>query len=98
MPSTPWHIAGVSPSALFWGKAAALAVELAVLQAVLLVLAVVLYNAEIVPSGVFLLLVTWLVTTVALATVGTLYGGLAAGARGRRPCSRCSCSQWWRRF
>ena len=28
------------------------------------------------------LLVTWVVATVALATVGTLYGGLAAGARG----------------
>ncbi len=77
------HIAGIRPSALFWGKTAALALELAALQAVLMVLAVVLYNAEIQPSGVFLLVVTWLATTVALATVGTLYGGLAAGARGR---------------
>jgi heme exporter protein B len=77
------HTAGVSPAAMFWGKALALGAELAVLQAVLLLLAVVLYGAEIQPSGVMLLLVTWVATTVALATVGTLYGGLAAGARGR---------------
>ena len=30
-----------------------------------------------------LLLVTWLAATGGLAAVGTLYGGLAAGARGR---------------
>jgi heme exporter protein B len=77
------RIAGVRPSALFWGKTAALAAQLAVLEAVLLVLAVLLYDGEIRPSGVALLLVTWLAATVALATVGTLYGGLAAGARGR---------------
>ena len=46
------HIAGVRPSALFWGKAAALAVELAVLEAVLFGLAVLLYNTEIQPAGV----------------------------------------------
>lgn len=77
------RIAGVRPSALFWGKAAALAAQLAVLEAVLLLLAVLLYDAEIRPAGAALLVVTWLVTTVALASVGTLYGGLAAGARGR---------------
>ena len=76
-------IAGVRPSALFWGKAAALAVQLAVLEAVLFGLAVLLYDAEITPAGVLLLLLTWLAATAALATVGTLYGGLAAGARGR---------------
>lgn len=77
------RIAGVRPSALFWGKAAALAAELAVLEAVLFGLAVLLYNTEIQPAGVILLLLTWVTATVALATVGTLYGGLAAGARGR---------------
>jgi heme exporter protein B len=77
------RIAGVRPTALFWGKTAALAVQLAVLEAVLLGLAVLLYDVEIQPAGVFLLLITWIVATAALATVGTLYGGLAAGARGR---------------
>jgi heme exporter protein B len=77
------RIAGVRPSALFWGKVAALAVQLAILEAVLFGLAVLLYNAEIRPAGVILLVLTWIAATVALATVGTLYGGLAAGARGR---------------
>jgi heme exporter protein B len=77
------RIAGVRSTALFWGKTAALAVQLAVLEAVLLGLAVLLYDVEIQPAGVLLLLVTWIATTAALATVGTLYGGLAAGARGR---------------
>jgi heme exporter protein B len=77
------RVAGLRPSALFWGKAAALAVQLAALQAVLFGLAVLLYDTEIQPAGVPLLVFTWVTATVALATVGTLYGGLAAGARGR---------------
>ena len=75
--------AGVSPTALFWGKSIALAVQLAVLEAILVLLAVLLYGSTIRPSGVILLLLTWVVGTWGLATVGTLYGGLAAGARGR---------------
>jgi heme exporter protein B len=75
--------AGVRSSALFWGKSIALAVQLAVLEAILLLLAVLLYGSTIRPSGVVLLALTWIVTTWGLATVGTLYGGLAAGARGR---------------
>lgn len=75
--------AGVSPSALFWGKSIALAAQLAVLEAILLVLAVLLYGSTIRPSGVVLLILTWIAATWGLATVGTLYGGLAAGARGR---------------
>ena len=78
------HIAGVRPSALFWGKAAALAVELAVLAGrAARCSPCCCTTPRSVPSGVFLLVVTWVATTVALATVGTLYGGLAAGARGR---------------
>ena len=75
--------AGVSPSALFWGKSIALAAQLAVLEAILVLLAVLLYGSTIRPSGVILLILTWVVGTWGLATVGTLYGGLAAGARGR---------------
>ena len=40
-------------------------------------------GSEVRPSGVVLLVTTWLAATVGLAAVGTLYGGLAAGARGR---------------
>jgi heme exporter protein B len=68
---------------MFWGKTLALAAQLAVLEALLLVTAIVLYGTEVRPSGVALLVATWLAATVGLAAVGTLYGGLAAGARGR---------------
>lgn len=74
---------GVDASALFWGKTLALAAQLAVLEALLLVTAILLYGTEVRPSGVVLLVTTWLTATVGLAAVGTLYGGLAAGARGR---------------
>ena len=68
---------------MFWGKTLALAAQLAVLEALLLGTAIVLYGVELRWSGVVLLVTTWLAATVGLAAVGTLYGGLAAGARGR---------------
>jgi heme exporter protein B len=75
--------AGVDAAGIFLGKAAALAVQLAVLEIVLLVTAVVLYQAEVHLGGVILLTVTFVAATCGLALVGTLYGGLAAGVRGR---------------
>ena len=77
------RVAGVDPTAIFWGKAAALAVQLAVLEAVLLVAAVLLYGAEVPAGGVVLLIATFVVATCGLACVGTLYGGLTAGFSGR---------------
>jgi heme exporter protein B len=77
------RVAGVDASALFLGKALALAVQLAVLEALLLVAALVLYGSGVEAGGVVLLVTTWLAATWGLAAVGTLYGGLAAGARGR---------------
>jgi heme exporter protein B len=74
---------GVDAGAMFWGKTLALAAQLAVLEALLLVTAIVLYSTAVRPSGVALLVATWLTATLGLAAVGTLYGGLAAGARGR---------------
>ncbi len=75
--------ASIDAGALFWGKSAALAAQLAVLEALLLVIAALLYGTEVRPSGVVLLIVTWVAATIGLACVGTLYGGLAAGAQGR---------------
>jgi len=75
--------AGVDPAAIFWGKTTALFVQLAVLEALLLGTAVVIYGIDVRWSGVGLLVTTWLTATFGLAAVGTLYGGLAAGARGR---------------
>lgn len=75
--------AGVEPMGIYLGKTAALAVQLLVLEALLVGAAVVLYRADLGPSGVVLLVTTALVATVGLASVGTLYGGLAAGIKGR---------------
>ena len=75
--------AGVDPAGIFLGKAIALAAQLAVLEFVLLITAVVLYRAELHAGGVVLLVTTFVAATCGLALVGTLYGGLAAGVRGR---------------
>lgn len=77
------QVAGVRSSGIFLGKAIALAVQLAVLEVVLLVAAIVLYKAQVGAGGVGLLVTTFVAATIGLAFVGTLYGGLAAGAKGR---------------
>jgi heme exporter protein B len=77
------RVAGVDPAALFWGKALALAVQLVALEVILLATAVVLYGAELRVEGAVLLVTTLITATGGLAVVGTLYGGLAAGFRGR---------------
>ena len=77
------RVAGVEPAALFWGKTLALAAQLAVLELLLLLTALVLYGTSVRPSGVVLLVATWFAATFGLAAVGTLYGGLAVGTRGR---------------
>jgi heme exporter protein B len=77
------RVAGVDPVALFIGKAAALACELIALITVLLGLAVVLYGAEPRAEGIVLLVTTAISATCALAALGTIYGGLAAGGPGR---------------
>ncbi|MEI8238799.1 MAG: heme exporter protein CcmB [Actinomycetota bacterium] len=76
-------VAGVRPSGLFLGKSIAMAVQLAVLEVVLLFAAVVLYKVSLGGSGIVLLVTTFLTATTGLAFVGTLYGGLASGAKGR---------------
>lgn len=75
--------AGVDPAGVFLGKSIALALELVVLEALLTVLAIVLYRAEPSGMGVVVLVTTVVPATCGLAFVGTLYGGLAAGTKGR---------------
>jgi len=75
--------AGVDAAGIFLGKSLALAAQLAVLEAVLLATAFVLYRADFRAGGVVLLVTTFVAATCGLALVGTLYGGLAAGVRGR---------------
>lgn len=77
------RVAGVDARAIFLGKAIGLIVQLLVLEAVLLFAAVVLYAETIPLSGIVLLVTTLVSATCGLAAVGTLYGGLAAGSKGR---------------
>ncbi len=71
------RLTGLDPAGFFLGKAAAVAVQLLVLEAVLGVGVVVLYSADL--SGPLLLVATCLAATVGIAAAGTLYGVLAAG-------------------
>lgn len=77
------RVAGVDPAAIFVGKSLALMVQLFVLEAFLIATAVILYGVEMSLAGLTEAFVTMVAATVGLACVGTLYGGLAAGARGR---------------
>ncbi len=77
------RVAGTDPRAIFLGKAMSLGVQLLVLEAVLLLAAVVLYRQTVPLGGAVLLVTTAISATCGLAAVGTLYGGLAAGFRGR---------------
>lgn len=77
------RVAGVDTSAIFAGKSVALMVQLFALELLLMATAVVLYGVEMSLLGFCEALVTMVVATIGLGCVGTLYGGLAAGARGR---------------
>ncbi|CAB4947053.1 unannotated protein [freshwater metagenome] len=75
------RLAGLDGSSVFIGKAIAIAVQLAILEAVLGLTVVVLYGVEV--HGVVVLLATASAATIGLAAAGTLYGVLAAGLRAR---------------
>jgi heme exporter protein B len=77
------RVAGVNPQGIFIGKAVALFVQLLVLESMLFVAAIVLYRVNVNGPGLVLLVTCILCATAGLAFVGTLYGGLTAGARGR---------------
>jgi heme exporter protein B len=77
------RVAGVEPAGVFLGKSLALALQLLVLEALLTVLAIVLYQVSPTGMGVVVLVTTVVPATGGLAFVGTLYGGLAAGSKGR---------------
>lgn len=77
------RVAGVNPQGIFVGKSVALFVQLLVLESVLFLSAIVLYRVNVDGSGLVLLVTCVLCASAGLAFVGTLYGGLTAGARGR---------------
>ena len=75
------RLSGLDGAGIFLGKAGAVAAQLAVLEAVLTVGVVVLYNVHL--HGAVMLLLTCLAATVGVAAAGTVYGIIAAGLRVR---------------
>ena len=77
------RMSGLEPAGIFLGKAAALAIELLVLEALMMAGVVVLYDLDLRLEGLTVIVVTCLATTVGLAAGSTIYGALAAGQRVR---------------
>jgi heme exporter protein B len=75
------RLSGLDPGGVFVGKAAAVALQLLVLEALLAVGVAALYDVRL--SGGMLLATTAVVATIGVAAAGSLYGVLAAGLRGR---------------
>lgn len=75
------RLSGLDGTAIFLGKAGAIALQLLVLEAVLAVGVAVLYDISL--RGPVMLAVTCVAATVGLAASGTVYGIIAAGLRVR---------------
>jgi heme exporter protein B len=74
-------LAGIEPSAVFVGKAAAVAVQMLAVEAFLLAGVIVLYDARL--ESYALGAATCVVATVGIAAAGSLLGALVAGVRAR---------------
>lgn len=75
------RLTGLDPAGIYLGKAAAVAVQLLVLEVLLGLGVAVLYDTAL--GGWGLLVATCLVATAGIAAAGTLFGVLAAGLRVR---------------
>lgn len=75
------RLSGLDPAGIFIGKAVAVALQLAALEALLTAGIVVLYGARL--DGALLLLGTCVAATVGLAAAGTAYGVMASTLRVR---------------
>ncbi|MGB3410386.1 MAG: heme exporter protein CcmB [Microthrixaceae bacterium] len=75
------RLSGMAPASIFFGKVAALVVQLLALEVVLAFGVAVFYDTELV--GLPLLIVIAIVTTVGIAASGSIYGALAARLRSR---------------
>ena len=73
------RLSGLDGGAIFMGKAAAIAVELFLLEVVLGAAVIVLYGVSV--SGALVLVCAAVAATVGLAATGTVYGVLATGLR-----------------
>jgi heme exporter protein B len=75
------RLSGIDPAGVFLGKAAAVGLQLIVLQAVLWAGIALLFDVRV--QTVWLAVVASLLATVGLASAGVLYGALSAGLRVR---------------
>jgi heme exporter protein B len=75
--------AGVPAQGIYFGKAIALGLQLMVLEILLFGAAFVLYNSRVAAAGIGLLITSALAASCGLGLVGTLYGGLTTGTKGR---------------
>jgi heme exporter protein B len=75
------RLSGADPAGIFLGKAAAVAAQLVVLEIVLGLGVIILFNTRL--HDVALLLSSAAVATVGLAAAGTVYGMIASGLRVR---------------
>lgn len=75
------RLSGIAPMAMFLGKWIAVAVQLLVLEAVLVAAMAVLYRTPL--SGPALGIATMVTATAGIAAVGTLLAALASTTRGR---------------
>jgi len=75
------RLSGIDPAGIFLGKAAAVAVQLALLQLVLWAGVTVLFGVRV--QVIWLALVASLLATIGLASAGVIYGALSAGLRVR---------------
>jgi heme exporter protein B len=75
------RLSGLDPAAVFLGKAAAIAVELFILETALTIGVVVLFDVSLASIGPLVL--TAVLATVGVAATGTLYGVLVASSGAR---------------
>ena len=75
------RLSGLDPAGIFLGKAAAVFVQLAVLEVILAVGVVLMFDAPL--QNPLLLAATAVPTTIVLATTGTIYATLSGGQRAR---------------
>jgi len=75
------RLSGIDPAGVFLGKAAAVAVQLAVLQVVLWLGLIFFFGVHL--HTAWLAVVASLLATIGLASAGVIYGALSAGMRGR---------------
>jgi len=75
------RLSGLDAGGVFLGKAAAISLELLALEVVLGIVTFLVFGVALV--GVGLLACTCLLATLGLASVGTLYGVISSGLKGR---------------